>query len=378
MYNVRLRIRKIIWNINDCPVIKLLLYVPILLVMNSCAQENAFSTLSVIKEKYRLDERLAPPDGKVLLFVGQDLGAIGGLPGYSEGYMDSGLPLPTGFTSYTNTRLTGLDKTTNWNAGDVNASLLIKHPMLNTPIINIGWNLNDPNNKKEIEKQGLLLENLPGGLEKINAGLFDEKIESMAAWIKQQQVPVYLRIGFEFNAAWTKYEPKEYKAAFARIVTMLRANGVENCVFVWQSDDVSSEQSVEHLMQWYPGDQYVDWLAYSHFHSHLRGQSMLQIAKEKNLPLMLAEVAPNGYDLDMVDGEVVWQEFFEPLLNHIVENQEHIKAVAYINVDWPTQPLWKTDPYWQTTDSRVQANEFVKEQWIQALQSDSRWLLGDK
>jgi hypothetical protein len=43
-----------------------------------------------------------PPLGKALLIVGQDLGAIGGLKNYEDGYADQIGIIPSGLTTYTN------------------------------------------------------------------------------------------------------------------------------------------------------------------------------------------------------------------------------------------------------------------------------------
>ena len=47
-----------------------------------------------------------------------------------------------------------------------------------------------------------------------------------------------------------------------------------------------------------------------------------------------------------------------------------IKAVAYINVDWDSQPMWQ-DGTWG--DSRVQANDTIKALWLSEIQGEL-WL----
>ena len=48
-----------------------------------------------------LRAKFEPADGECLFFIGQDLGAIGGLENYSDGYCDH-FDIPAGFTVYTN------------------------------------------------------------------------------------------------------------------------------------------------------------------------------------------------------------------------------------------------------------------------------------
>lgn len=51
-----------------------------------------------------------------------------------------------------------------------------------------------------------------------------------------------------------------------------------------------------------------------------------------------------------------------------------MKAVAYINVDWDSQPMWGPpyrQGYWG--DSRVQANPVIKARWLETVTAPG-WL----
>src|ERR1700722_18508296 len=77
--------------------------------------------------------KFEPPNGKVILFVGQELEAIGGTAKYNDGYFDH-FPAAGGVTEYTNflpglmscgAKIKGLDGLTsldNWGDGPENMS----------------------------------------------------------------------------------------------------------------------------------------------------------------------------------------------------------------------------------------------------------------
>lgn len=76
----------------------------------------------------------------------------------------------------------------------------------------------------------------------------------------------------------------------------------------------------------------------------------LNFALEHNKPVLVAESAPQGYDLEestygaaevakTPDG--VWDEWYVPFFAYVHDNAGVIRAVAYINVDWNSQPMWQ-------------------------------------
>jgi hypothetical protein len=138
---------------------------------------------------------------------------------------------------------------------------------------------------------------------------------------------------------------------------------------------------------WYPGDEYVDWVGISYFSSVQPFQdSLLEFARAHDKPLMIAESAPQGYDLEELTygspastgrslsattAEEIWRRWYEPFLGFIHANADVIRAVAYINVAWNEQPMWQPgagNGYWG--DSRIQANEVIKERWLEEISVD--------
>lgn len=292
--------------------------------------------------------RFQPPVEKVLLILGQDLGAIGGgdFPN-NDGYVDHIDPIPAGFTTYTSlSSLQGLTEPTNYGAGDVCAQNILDNPDFSETVLSIGLYL-------------------VGQLDDINKGKLDENIDRFSEWINRLNRPVFLRIGYEFNLPQNKYDAISYKTAFRYIVERMRRNAVHNVAFVWQSEGSGTKNQLE---KWYPGDAYVDWLGYSHFHN--KGEGILQMGREKSKPVMIAEATPQGYVLKGKNGDEAWDEWFAPLFQHVEDNKDVIQALCYINVNWDSQPMWKGQGW---GDSRVQENNFVQSNWLDEL-SKGRWL----
>ena len=142
---------------------------------------------------------------------------------------------------------------------------------------------------------------------------------------------------------------------------------------------------------WYPGDEYVDWMGVSYFvYDRYVHDPFLNFARQHNKPVMVAEAAPQGYDLDELtwsspshDGstrndrtaEEIWDAWFAPFFDYVDENRDVVRAVAYINVDWNAQPMWEpgVQGYWG--DSRLQVNTSIREHWLAEIDSDF-WLHG--
>ena len=245
----------------------------------------------------------------------------------------------------------------------------------------------------------------PNGLSQIIDGKFDAEIDHLARFIKSVDGQVLLRIGYEFDGAWNvgQQNSANYIAAYQHIVSGISKSGAENVQYVWQAgasiiDDLI-EQSHEDIKDWYPGDDYVDWVAVSWFlnpdrmpsvdgyvpHSSRElADEVLALAKAHNKPLMIAEAAPQGIDikegfqanisplLDGTSGEdrtemsssEIWDHWYAPMFQWMNDNANEIKALAYINADWDSQPMWGPpydNGFWG--DSRLEANAYIAQRF---------------
>lgn len=154
-----------------------------------------------------------------------------------------------------------------------------------------------------------------GGLADIVVGAYDVNTRRLAEFFKSIDNPVYLSIGYEFDGAWNAgYESSSsYISAYRRIVDVLRGDGVSKVTFVWQAsaspvDEVIEGRS-ENIQDWYPGDSYINWLSLSWFlppdevakpvkSQRQLADEVLNLARDKNKLVMIAESAPQGYGLE--------------------------------------------------------------------------------
>jgi len=254
----------------------------------------------------------------------------------------------------------------------------------------------------------------PDGLARIIAGEFDQNIRQLARFFSMVDGPVYLRIGYEFDGGWNKgYEDSgKYVAAWRRIVDGLRAENADNVQFVWQSAafplDILKDGGYTDIRQWYPGDDYVDWLGVSMFMALDEGPvietdfqpptarqligKVLDLARERGKPVFIGEASPQGYDLASgtnaniqvtwdgppgedrrpVSPEEIWDEWFAPVFELLEDNSDVIYALAYINCHWEAQEMWgppytEGRGYWG--DTRLQANPLLAKRFSEAIEN---------
>jgi len=252
--------------------------------------------------------------------------------------------------------------------------------------------------------------NHPDALNRLIAGQYDQHIAHLALFLKKINEPVWLRIGYEFDGVWNQgyQDAEKYKSAYRHVVDRLREAQVAKVEYVWQSstspvDDVI-EGRREDISKWYPGDDYVDWMGTSMFlgldeksaakpDSNVPSQreltdEMLEFARLRGKPVMIAEASPQGYDLaagfraniapiwdgpqkadlkKLNDAEI-WEQWYAPLFQYMNENADVIRALAYINVNWDAQARWgapHAEGYWG--DSRLQANAEIGRRFNQAM-----------
>ena len=302
-----------------------------------------------------MDSALADSSG-VLMFIGQDVGSI-------EAYAAT-VGEPQGVVGYTALDgLLGIDRPTDVGAG-VNHLDALAARFPDAPLA-----------------LGLYL---IGMLDRVNAGALDAQIDELGRLLARYPVPVLLRIGYEFDGAWTAYEPKAYVLAYRRIADGVRAQGAHQVEFVWQSMAGCEPTFGNHpRLDWYPGDDYVDWVAASLFVEPTAcgfepQRELVDIARARGKPFYIAEATPQGFDLGSltqgrdgpdqasVTADEILQRWFVPYFDFIAEHADVIRATTYINAHWDAQAMWGppyNSGYWG--DSRVQVQEDVLAFWNQ-------------
>jgi len=198
---------------------------------------------------------------------------------------------------------------------------------------------------------------------KAGNGDYDEIIKQYATWAKTTNRPIYLRIGYEFDAPHNKLKPKEYVKAYRRIVDLIRANGANNIAFVWHSYAYKTYKGYP-LSDWYPGDDYVDWVGISAFYMPYHGSvpspecdAVLEFAKQHKKPVMIAESSPvKGIEEENLKAWNWFKNFFTFAYN------KNIKAISFINQDWTTWNVIAGLEDWR--DARLYNNEKISKAWF--------------
>ncbi|MCD8166576.1 MAG: glycoside hydrolase family 26 protein [Bacteroides sp.] len=280
----------------------------------------------------RKPAKYEPEEGQCFVFISQDLEAVGGLPDYNQGYCDH-FATPAGITVYLGMggdgdHVSGLYEVSNWGSGDCCAN---KYPLSNrfdNSMIAIGLAM-------------------VGQEEAISSGKQDAALDKIGEWIRNMAPhPVFLRIGYEFDGFdWNHYIPATYIPAYKYIKDRFDAAGIDNIAYVWQSKGDGTP--ISELDKWYPGNDYVDWCAYSYFGKP--DKVMIEYACRKGKPVFIAEATPvfqegdTYFDADINKPETaqrIWDEWFTGFFKVIEENGDVIKAFSYINIDWLSQPMW--------------------------------------
>jgi hypothetical protein len=355
-------------------------YVAILLLalaVFACKQKECMeNTHGALPKRLGVNKaKFEPKDGQVLLFAGQELASVGGLEKYNDGYLDH-YKKPAGWTMYTSLNpgsvsfgfehkgLDGVWTTDDWGDGDYNMSLQLENPNFDNMILAIGLAM--VNHEVAVAN-----------------GEHDALVKKLGEFLKGLAPrPVFLRIGYEFDGhAWNHYEREAYIKAFKRIRDMYDAMGIDNVAYVWQSVGFVSNQ--EHLEAWYPGDDYVDWCAYSFF-SRWKEDEMVEFARRHDKPVFIAEATPTiSSETDKFDGntketvlsnpeqaEEAWKHWFTPFFTTIDNNPDVIKAVSYINCHWKSRPMWQVNPTFKRIDARLQSSPFIHQKWKEEVSKD--------
>lgn len=209
------------------------------------------------------------------------------------------------------------------------------------------------------------------GLYMVNAsqgvidGQYDDNLQALAKWIDQNLMTVYLRIGYEFDFRPNAYAPTTYKKAYRYIVDYLRSHRIDNVFYVWHS---AAQDSGHDRMNWYPGDEYVDYVGVSFFHPQEQKEHLANVAvlaSEVNKPLMIAEATPFGVNL--MDTDNAWSEWFVPFFDFI--HQYNVSIVCYIHTDWDQTGMFAGQGW---GDSRLEQNADLTKRWLNAVNKETR------
>ncbi|MGH7567128.1 MAG: glycosyl hydrolase [Gemmatimonadota bacterium] len=195
----------------------------------------------------------------------------------------------------------------------------------------------------------------------VAAGLFDDEIRMIARAVAEDGRPFFVRPGFEFNGTWNAYQPDTYRTSFVRIRTLFLEEGAANAIWVWNAHPAGT---VAPFMEFYPGDEHVDWWGINLFGTAFDSAVELAFTAEfltaagaRGKPAMIPESIPHKFHL--LDDPTTWDAWFVPYFD-LIESAE-IGAFCFANRDYTQVPAWSD---WG--DLRIESSP-LKDEWVEVL-----------
>jgi len=186
----------------------------------------------------------------------------------------------------------------------------------------------------------------------VAAGRFDPKIAQLAQLVQSRRVPVFIRIGPEANGYWNGYAPQSFQQAFRHIVAIFQAQRVDNAIFMWNYKAVLDQNVVAPYLDFYPGDDVVDWWSVDLFKNDFLNATIRQKVKTfladaaaRGKPVIIPESAPSTLDIGAPMGkshqqqgsrgrssssQTTWNTWFVPYFD-LINTEPNVKAFCYSN-----------------------------------------------
>ncbi|NRT16425.1 hypothetical protein HNP99_002792 [Flavobacterium sp. 28A] len=209
------------------------------------------------------------------------------------------------------------------------------------------------------------------GLDKeVASGKYDKQLQAFYKVLLELDRPSFTRIGYEFEGDWNGYSPESYKKVFITISKAFKEKNIKSAT-VWCSGGGSADFiSTKKLMEYYPGDQYVDWWCIDIFSpeefDNIGLQNFFDGAHKHKKPVMIGDCTPRF--VGVMDGEVSWDKWFKPFFKMLYDNPG-IKAFCYINWDWEYWSNRNGFPWHDWKDARIEKNPFVLEAYKKEMES---------
>ncbi len=120
-------------------------------------------------------------------------------------------------------------------------------------------------------------------MQSISEGRFDAQLKQWARDAKAVNYALMVEFGTEVNGDWFpwngKYNggdpvgPRRFRDAYRHIIDVFRGEGVSNVTWVFHVDAQASPQAAWNSMRnYYPGDDYIDWLGISAYGAQTRDE----------------------------------------------------------------------------------------------------------
>ncbi|NES27184.1 beta-mannanase [Micromonospora terminaliae] len=209
-------------------------------------------------------------------------------------------------------------------------------------------------------------------LSRITGGEFDSYLRSWAEGVKSLGYPVAIRFAHEMNGDWYPWgdkangnRPGEYVEAWRHVHDLFERAGATNVIWVW-SPNARWSITTGNLDQFYPGDDYVDWVgatgyygtgAWSRYSSFdaIFGPTIAEIRTFSRRPLVITETGASNAG----GRKAQWiRETFQALPKH-----RDIIGLIWFEVD--------KEMDWRIVSSRAASTAFA--QSVAAPRYDVRW-----
>ena len=204
--------------------------------------------------------------------------------------------------------------------------------------------------------------NIP--VQRLLNGDFDQQIVDLSERIKNINAPVFLRPGFEFGTNNRGIHndpdvgPEDFKNIWYHIYNIFLQKNVTNVAWVWNTVN----PQLFNYIEWYPGDDYVDWWGINYFTPEQMNLSsgFLNDASFHQKPVIICESCPNqnGGTTNASN----WEVWFIPYFN-LIKNNNNIKLFIYISDPWDKPGFFSSWP-----DSRINSNETIRMNYEREMQ----------
>ncbi|HSW97235.1 MAG TPA: glycosyltransferase family 2 protein [Candidatus Saccharimonadales bacterium] len=199
------------------------------------------------------------------------------------------------------------------------------------------WNVKATQNGKIIQKDY--------SPKAIANGKYDTFIRNWAHEASVYNKPYFLRFAHEMNGNWYPWgnmdgnTPQDYKKMWIHVHTIFVEEGATNTIWVWAPNNTDENGQSQSVMDFYPGDTYVDWVGYSGFNwgntkktSWMSFQNLSQniyaILGKLHKPIMVAETSTVGNTQEKEN----W--FSETIAD--IHHMPKIKAMMFYDEDFKT------------------------------------------
>ena len=173
-------------------------------------------------------------------------------------------------------------------------------------------------------------------IKNIIAGLSDSYIRTQANICKSFGYPIYMRFGAEFDlnqgGLWAT-NPTNFINCWKHVVDIFRAQGANNVIWVW-NPNYSECGALHPARDYYPGDNYVDWVGIDMYQSGDNVDPAQQMAPLYNeygsrKPIGIFEWAVNSYPWTSVNTPDAKRAEYMNKFFDAVEARPNVKLVSY-------------------------------------------------